>query len=37
VVFDEVDLTTWSAGASGTFGRLQFAIGLHYSPATPTT
>jgi hypothetical protein len=29
VVFNKVDLTTWSVGVSGTFGRLQFAVGLN--------
>jgi hypothetical protein len=30
VIFNAVDLTTWNAGVSGTFGRLQFAAGLNY-------
>ena len=29
-IFSRVDLTTWSLGASGTFGRLQFAAGLNW-------
>ena len=29
-VFNEIDLTTWSIGASGTFGKFQFAIGMHH-------
>jgi len=30
VVFNKVDLTTWSVGASGTFGKFQFALGLNH-------
>jgi hypothetical protein len=29
VVFNEVDLTTWSVGVSGTLGRFQFSFGLN--------
>jgi hypothetical protein len=29
VVFNKVDLITWSVGVSGTFGKLQFAVGLN--------
>jgi len=28
-VFNKVNLTIWSLGASGTFGKLQFAVGLN--------
>jgi hypothetical protein len=28
-IFTRVDLTTWSLGASGAFGRLRFSIGIH--------
>jgi len=30
VLFTKVDLTTWSVGLSGTFGKLQFAIGTNH-------
>jgi hypothetical protein len=29
-VFNRVDLTTWSVGASGTYGKFQFAVGLNH-------
>ena len=29
VIFNKVNLTTWSVGASGTFGKFQFALGLN--------
>src|SRR5262249_15195832 len=29
-VFNSVDLTTWTAGVSGTFGKFQFAAGLNH-------
>ena len=29
VVFNKVDLTTWSVGVSGTFGNFQFAVGIN--------
>lgn len=30
VVFNQIDLATWSAGVSGTFGKFQFGIGLNW-------
>ena len=33
-VFTKVDLTAWSVGLSGTFGRLQFAAGINSRTGT---
>jgi len=30
VIFDRVDLTSWTLGVSGTFGKLQFAAGFNH-------
>jgi hypothetical protein len=34
VVFNKVDLMTWSIGLSGTFGKFQFAAGLNHQAGT---
>ena len=36
VVFNKVDLTTWSAGVSGTLGKFQFSAGIHRQGGSAT-